>query len=82
MTCKSCQLAQRTPRSAEFTAGCMSCKARALAGIGGHLASKEAGRVLPNYRDTLERLFGADWTQGAQMVKEWALSIKRGQHEA
>lgn len=76
-TCSACTTALRTPRINEFTMGCGSCKARALAGTGAHLESAEAGKLTAQYRGALDALFGEGWRAGADEVKAWAGRMKR-----
>ena len=75
MTCKDCRDAESNPVRDGFTARCRGCEARALASIGAHIESQELGSMTPHYRATLERVFGADWKQGAEQVKAWAQRI-------
>lgn len=75
MSCKACELAERDPRKDMLHKGCMSCEARALASIGAHVESAEAGAITPRFRAVLERLFGEDWKQGHELVRKWAKRI-------
>lgn len=75
MTCRECIDAERDPTRDGFMARCRSCEARALASIGAHIESAEKGVMTPHYRAKLERVFGADWKQGAELVKTWASRI-------
>ena len=77
MTCADCQAAESAPRSDAFTAGCMSCSARALAAIGAHLESAEQKRMTIHYISVLKSMFGDGWKQGAEMVKAWGEKIDR-----
>lgn len=72
MSCSSCHRALREPRINEFTAGCGSCRARALAAIGAHEESRDSGRMTPQYRGALDKLFGDGWQVGNQLTKDWA----------
>lgn len=75
MNCRECLLAESDPSRDGFVPRCRSCEARALASIGAHIESKEVGVMTPHYRATLERVFGADWKQGADLVKTWGQRI-------
>lgn len=72
MTCKDCRDAESDPTRDGFTARCRGCEARALASIGAHIESHELRTITPHFRATLERVFGADWKHGAELVKQWA----------
>lgn len=73
MTCEFCEQAEReNPSSDAYTAGCASCQARIIAGVGSHLT--------PRYQDVLEAMFADRWEQGKALVSHWA-SLRR-QHEA
>lgn len=79
MMCPACAAAQSTPNRDGFEQDCISCKARALAVTGAHLESAERGGITPQYRASLEMMFGADkWREGHEMVKGWATKIRRG----
>lgn len=75
MTCKACTDAEREPTRDEFRRGCRSCEARALASIGAHVESLELRCITPQYRATLEALFGETWKEGHELVKQWAQKI-------
>lgn len=65
------------PKSAQFTPGCESCMARALAVTGAHFESQQAGRMTEQYRTALEKCFGDGWKAGHEAVKEWGARMKR-----
>ena len=74
MTCNACTDAMTAPRSAEFTCGCSSCDARALAATGAHQESARVESITPAYRAALVALFGAEsaeWMAGHEAVKAW-----------
>ena len=77
MTCPACTEALRKPRVNDFTLGCHSCKARALACTGAHLESSVAGKLTLSYRGVLEALFGEGWRAGGDEVKVWAARMKQ-----
>lgn len=79
MTCAACTLALRDPRRNDFTVGCTSCKARALAATGGHEASEQAGRMTDDYKFALKQLFGDDWKLGHTEVTRWSSALKSAQ---
>lgn len=76
MTCPSCDQAMQQPKSAQFTPGCESCMARALAVTGAHSESQQSGRMTEQYRTALKKCFGEDWQRGHESVKEWAGRMK------
>jgi hypothetical protein len=75
MTCPSCERAENDPRCDEFTAGCVSCKARALAATGAHLESAEAKQMTLHYASVLKSMFGDGWKEGNTLVKAWAAKM-------
>lgn len=75
MSCKACTDAMREPTRDEFHRGCRSCEARALASLGAHVESLERRCITPEYRSTLEALFGDGWQEGHRLVKLWAQRI-------
>lgn len=78
MGCPACAAAESTPNRDGFEQDCCGCKARALAATGAHLESAERGGITPQYREALEKLFGADaWREGHELVKGWAIKIRR-----
>lgn len=78
MTCKACETAQKNPRTGMFQAGCPECSARALASGIPFFESGRASKILPAYRQALEKSFGDDWQSGHAKVKEWAKRLKKG----
>lgn len=78
MTCQACTEAERDPTRDEFSNFCASCDARALAATGAHLASRAAGRMTPEYRDALGKVFGEAWREGHEAVREWAGKMQQG----
>lgn len=75
--CTECELAMAQPRVNTFTSGCDCCKARALAAIGAHEESRQAGHITAQYRAALGTLFGEQWAEGDESVKEWAARIRQ-----
>lgn len=75
MSCRHCTEAKSNPTRDGFAKGCRSCEARAIASIGGHIESVELGVMTPRYRAQLERVFGSDWKQGDELVKDWGQLI-------
>ena len=75
MVCKACSDAERDPTRDEFRPRCRGCEARALASIGAHVESLELRTLTPQYRATLERIFGAEWQEGHQLVRDWGQRI-------
>ena len=80
--CADCQAAESAPRSDAFTAGCMSCSARALAAIGAHLESRDAKQMTVHYLSVLKQIFGEGWKDGAALVKVWAERIDKPRKSA
>lgn len=77
MACPSCTAAERTPNRDGFEQDCRSCKARALAATGAHLESEQRKGITPQYREALEKMFGADaWREGHELVKGWARKLR------
>lgn len=72
MTCAACIRAERTPRAYDFTNGCASCKARALAATGAHEESRERGRMTKQYEGALKTLFPDDFMAGHKQVLAWS----------
>lgn len=72
MTCRPCTDAERHPRSAEFTPGCISCQGRAIAAIGAYDESKAAGRLTDEFKRVLREVFGESTKEGYAQVKAWA----------
>lgn len=75
MKCQSCARAEHDPMRDDFARGCISCEARALASLGAHVESLERRCITPQYRATLESLFGESWMLGHEHVKRWASRI-------
>ena len=75
MTCGACERAQANPARDDYTSGCESCQARALAAIGAHIESQALGSVTPAFRDALERVFGDGWKAHAAAVRDWGQRI-------
>lgn len=75
MTCKECTDAEADPTRDGFKTHCRSCEARALASIGAHIESSELRAITPQYRATLERIFGEDWKAGHELVRTWGQRI-------
>lgn len=65
------------PRSAEFTCGCSSCDARALAATGAHEESARVEHITDAYRAALVTLFGTEWAAGHAQVKTWGARMRR-----
>ncbi len=64
-SCSNCETAIEFPTMNEFTAHCVSCKARALAAIGG---SHEP--------DVTRRLFGDALREGVKHLERWESIIR------
>lgn len=75
MHCRACARAEHDPTRDDFARGCMSCEARALASLGAHVESLERRCVTPQYRATLEALFGERWEEGHRLVRHWGAKI-------
>lgn len=68
MTCPSCQAAQAQPNAAQFSPGCLSCEARAMA--------VTRADLLEDYTGAAKRMFGDRAKEGHALVKEWLQRIK------
>ena len=65
------------PKSAQFTPGCESCMARALAVTGAHFESQQAGHMTEQYRTASRKMLHAmAGRRGMEAVKEWAPRMK------
>jgi len=82
MSCRACTDALADPRRDDYAARCDGCLARALAAIGGHIESVEAGAVTPQYRRALEKLFGDRWRAGDAEVRVWGDRITAARRRA
>lgn len=69
MTCPSCQAAQAQPNAAQFSPGCLSCEARAMA--------VTRADLLEDYTGAAKRMFGDRAKEGHALVKEWLHRMKR-----
>lgn len=69
MTCPSCQAAKDQPKAAQFSPGCLSCEARAMA--------VTRADLLEDYTGAAKRLFGDRGKEGHALVKEWLQMMKR-----
>ena len=72
MSCTHCERAKADPSCILGSRDCKGCVARCLANLGSHVESEERGAITPDYRATLERLYGNAWALGHEKVKEWA----------
>lgn len=79
MNCEPCTRAERNPRAYDYAIGCDSCSARALAATGAHEASQALGSLTEEYRDALQKVFGAGWELKAELVKGWGKKLTKGQ---
>lgn len=76
-TCPDCVTAEAHPRSVVFTAGCLNCSARALAGGQLFFNSLRDSAWSPAYRDAVAKLFGEPYAgEGHKRVMEWAKRIE------
>jgi hypothetical protein len=76
--CPACAAAESTPNRDGLERDCRGCTARALAATGAHLESEQRGGITPQYRAALEKLFGAGWREGHELVKGWACKLRKG----
>ena len=76
VSCTACLAAESAPRSADFTPGCNSCLARALAATGAHEESAHVGSMTTSYRAALVALFGDEWAAGHTLVKTWGARVR------
>jgi hypothetical protein len=82
MTCLACSRAQSDPTRDDYAARCDGCLARAMAALGGHVESVEAGAVTPRYRRALEKLFGERWRDMDAEVRSWGDLITAARRRA
>ena len=82
MTCRACTAAEKDPARDDYIARCDGCLARALAAIGGHIESAQAGAVTPQYRRALEKLFGDRWRAMDAEVRAWGDRITSARRRA
>lgn len=77
MTCPACAEAMRNPNTGMYRAGCKECSARALAAAPAHFLAAQAPKLLPEYKNALQAVFGDDWRAGHLRVKAWSQRAKR-----
>ncbi len=70
-----CAIAERDPLTGLIRAGCPECAARALSQGMPFWYSQRAGSLTPEYRRSLEVLFGSRWSDGHARAKAWAQRI-------
>ncbi len=74
MNCPACTAAELAPIRHDYTNGCDGCQARAIAALGMHRESIEAGKVSDDLKRVLAKLF-ADPAQGWKLVREWGPKV-------
>lgn len=72
MTCPACDESRINRWCGYYIASCLECSARALAASPAHFQANTEGKVAGPYKDALVKLFGDDWLNGHQRVKDWA----------
>lgn len=77
MTCPACTEAERNPHTVMYQADCKECAARGLAASPAHFLSAQAAKLLPEYKNALQAVFGDDWRAGHLRVKAWSQRAKR-----
>ena len=75
--CMPCIEAEADPLRHYYANGCTSCQARAIAALGLHQDSINAGRVLPEMGELLRTLFKDGPTEGWAAVREWGAKVDR-----
>lgn len=74
--CEACQAAEKNPQTGRYSAHCDGCKARAVAHGRKAFDASAAGKMTPEYKQVLQRVFGDDWEAGHLRVKAWQKRIK------
>lgn len=69
--CPSCSVAATDPRTGLFHETCPECQARAIAAGPEFAIAQAARRMLPSYRELLQRVAGKDWEAFHQRAKYW-----------
>lgn len=73
--CEACAAARVSYPSGLQFAGCIGCKARAVAESQAHSEAYTAQKYTPGYMAMLHAVFGDDWQAGHQAVREWSSVI-------
>lgn len=79
--CMPCIEAQDDPLRHDYTNGCDSCQARAIAQVGSHHESVDAGRVTDRMKEQLQKFFPADPAKGWISVREWGVKVDRARKQ-
>ncbi|MCA3070233.1 MAG: hypothetical protein IOD11_07430 [Rhodocyclaceae bacterium] len=80
--CAGCQAAAANPLSGLSIDGCQECAVRELAASPAYHASVLAQRVMPAYRQALQRVFGLQWLDGHERVKALAAAVRAARKAA
>lgn len=67
--CQACRAYEAAPLSGSYVKGCKACAVRALALSPIYAASRSAGRLSREYRDTLSLMFDGAISHGHDIVK-------------
>lgn len=71
-SCPDCEKALVQHPWGGYRLGCVSCAARMASHSPAHHASRQAGRILPEYRTILGAVGAPTIEQAHQLVKGWA----------
>lgn len=63
--CEACS----KPSSGLYITRCRECSVRHLSRSLSYWKAKQAGKMLPEYKQALEAVFGSEWQEGHKMVK-------------
>lgn len=74
--CPSCQAAEKDRNSGLYHASCQECKIRAVANGRELFEARKAGKITPEYKQTLQGMFGDGWEVAQKRVCEWRDSMK------
>lgn len=80
--CRSCAAAVDNPLTGLYDSGCVFCSARQLAHGIEYTRACAAGKLLPEYRDALQAVFGDEWEAGHRLVKDFARRIDEARAQA
>lgn len=68
-SCEACNTAEQNPLSGLYYTKCKDCSVRHLSRSLSYWKAKQAGKMLPEYKQALEAVFGSEWQEWHKMVK-------------
>lgn len=71
MICPACESAEQNPHSGLYQSECEGCKIRAIAQGKELFNASKAGKITPEYKQALQRMFGDDWEAAHLRVRAW-----------